>query len=156
MRQPPEPPGAAIMSRSAIWQTGAYAVLIAGATMGAFFLGLQHHPSDPARAGALAFVALALAQTFHLGNARSEEHVLALSRAGANRHAVAAVAFTLALQVVAVTWAPLADLLGLHQLTRREWLMVTGLGLLPATIGQLAKALRPAATRGDRPPSPGS
>jgi len=156
MRQPPEPPGAPIMNRAAIWHTGTYAVLIALATMGAFFLGLQQHPADPARAGALAFVALALAQTFHLGNARSEEHVLAPTRAAANRHAVAAVIFTLALQVVAVTWAPLAELLGLHQFTQREWLLVTGFGLLPATIGQLAKALRPAATRDNRPSSPSS
>jgi Ca2+-transporting ATPase len=154
MRQPPEPPGAPIMDRSAIWQTGTYAVLIALATIGTFVVGLQLYPFDPARAGALAFVALALAQTFHLGNARSQEHVLAPSRAAANRHAVAAVILTLALQVVAVTWAPLADLLGLHQLSQREWILVTGLGLAPATIGQVAKALRAAARRRDQPLSP--
>lgn len=154
MRHPPEPPGTPIMGRSAIWRTGVYAVLIAAVTMGALFLGLALHPSDPARAGALAFVTLALAQTFHLGNARSEQHVLALSRAAANRHAVAAVVFTLALQVVAVTWSPLAGLLGLHQLTQREWLLVAGLGILPAVIGQTGKALRSAIRRDGPLPAP--
>jgi Ca2+-transporting ATPase len=142
------------MDRPAIWRTGVYAVLIAAVTMGALFLGLALHPGAPARAGALAFVTLALAQTFHLGNARSEEHVLALSRAAANRHAVAAVVFTLALQVVAVTWSPLAGLLGLHQLTQREWLLVAGLGILPAVIGQAGKVLRSAIRRNGPLPAP--
>jgi Ca2+-transporting ATPase len=141
MRRPPERPGAPIMDRSAIAGTAAYAVLIAAVTMAALYVGLAVHPGDAARAGALAFVTLALAQTFHLGNARSEEHVLSPSRAAANRHAVAAVLLTLALQVVAVTWSPLADLLGLHRLAPREWLVVTALGAVPAVIGQAGKAL---------------
>ncbi len=142
MRHPPEQPGAPIMDRSAVWQTGAYAVLIAAVAIGAFLVGRALHPSDPAGAGTLAFVTLALAQTFHLGNARSEEHVLAPSRAAANRHAVMAVILTLALLVVAVTWPPLAAILGLHHLTPREWLLVAGLGIIPAVIGQTVKLIR--------------
>ena len=61
---------------------------------------------------------LAFAQLFHLGNARSETPVLDLKRALANPYAIGALAFSIALQLLAVVRGPLARMLGVVPLAR--------------------------------------
>jgi Ca2+-transporting ATPase len=105
-------------------------------------LGLVRWPDDPAQAITAAFVTLGLAQTFHLGNARSTGPVVTTRRALSNRHALAAVALALALLWLAVSWGPLARTLGTHPLTAPEWAVVVGLG------SRRACSVRPSRARG--------
>jgi magnesium-transporting ATPase (P-type) len=84
---------------------------------------------------------LAVSQILHLGNARSDEPVLRWRRAMANPMAVGGVALALALQVMAVTVAPLAAVLHLTPLEPWEWLIALSLGAVPAIAGQATKAL---------------
>jgi magnesium-transporting ATPase (P-type) len=88
------------------------------------------------------FMVLALAQVFHLGNARDDRPVLRLERALANRLALAAVAAVVALQVMTAYIQPLAAVLHVHALTAFEWLIVCVASSIPGVVGQAIKILR--------------
>jgi Ca2+-transporting ATPase len=150
MRQPPRDPSEAILSSRLARPIIGYALLISLCTLAAFAWGLAQDPLSLGHAGTLAFMTLALAQIFHLGNARSTSPVLRPGRALSNRYALAAVLVTLGLQVLAVGLDPLARVLSLSPLTGGDWLVVLGLALVPAGVGQALKSLR--AGRGSRGP----
>ena len=69
MRQPPRDPDAALLSAPMLRAIVGYGALIAGAALGAYVWGLGQ--AEPAGARTMAFMTLALAQIFHLGNARA-------------------------------------------------------------------------------------
>jgi Ca2+-transporting ATPase len=137
MRQPPRDPEAALLSAGMLRAITGYAALIAAAALGAYWWGLT---AGPERARTIAFMTLAFAQIFHLGNARGARPVLAPAQALRNRWAVAAVVLSVTLQVAAVTLDPVARVLEVVPLTPGEWAVAVGLGLVPAVVGQAIKA----------------
>jgi Ca2+-transporting ATPase len=139
MSRPPRDPRSGILSHSLLRATIAYSGLIGGCVIAAFVLGLRAHPESPRHGVTMAFMSLALAQLFHLGNARSRASVLSPRRALANWFAVAALALGIALQVLALYLLPLRDLLDLVPLSLTEWSMVIGLSIVPGLIGQATK-----------------
>jgi magnesium-transporting ATPase (P-type) len=62
----------------------------------------------------------------------------------ANRYALGAVVLTIALQIIAVTVAPLNRVLGTVPMSTRGWMIAIGLGAIPALIGQGWKLVRQA------------
>ncbi len=142
MRRPPRSPRAAILSPGMVRLTAGYAVLIALCTLAAAWWGIHAVPASPAHVRTLAFMTLALAQIFHLGNARSQGPVVRPARIVANAYALGAVALVLLLQVCATQWAPLAAILGTVPLGWRDWLIVGGLGLVPGVVGQVVNVFR--------------
>jgi Ca2+-transporting ATPase len=140
MRRPPRDPQKAILSRGFLTAIAFYALLITVSTMAAFLWGLSRGPQE--RASTLAFQTLALAQAFHLGNARSPAAVIRLKRVKANPWALGAVALVVGLQILAVEYAPLARTLGVVPLSATEWMVVGALTALPALIGQSVKSRR--------------
>ena len=105
-----------------------------------FWWGLLRHPDD---AATLAFMTLALSQIFHLGNARSQDDVLAPTRALANPVAIGAVCLAMGLQLATV-FNPFARVLHVTPLSVPQWCVVVVIAALPALAGQLFKRLRPA------------
>jgi Ca2+-transporting ATPase len=148
MSRPPRDPAEAMLSRAFLAEIVVFALLITAATLGGFALALQGGDADGARAVTVAFMTLALAQVFHLGNARGSGPVLGWRRATQNRWALGAVALTLGLQLVAVYVAPLARVLHVVPLGAREWVVIVPLALLPALAGQLAAWTRAGRGRG--------
>jgi Ca2+-transporting ATPase len=142
MRQPPRDPRAAILSTPSLWATVGYALLIAGVSVAAFAWGLSGDSGGSARARTFTVMTLALAQIFHLGNARSNLPVTAPGRALRNRFAVAAVALTVGLQLLAAFLPPLARVLRIEPLGAWDWVVVVGLSVLPAIAGQTLKWAR--------------
>jgi P-type Ca2+ transporter type 2C len=142
MRQPPRDPRAEILHSGLMRATVGYGVLIAACALGAFAWGLSGAAGSPARASTLAFLTLALAQIFHLGNARSAGPVLSLRRALSNPLALGAVALAVALQLFAIEYLPLAQLLRVRPPDLWDWIVVITLALVPAVAGQTAKAAR--------------
>jgi Ca2+-transporting ATPase len=140
MQRPPRDPDAAILSPRFVRAMAFYAALITLVTLAAYVWGLRSE--DAARAVTMAFMTLALAQLFHLGNARSRGPVLTPRRAMANPWAVGAVALVLLLQAAAVYWAPLAGVLRTVPLPPSDWLIVLGLAAIPAVIGQIADSIQ--------------
>jgi Ca2+-transporting ATPase len=142
MRQPPRDPKAAILSAPMLRATVGYALLIAAVSITAFAWGLSGPTGGHGRARSLAFMTLALAQIFHLGNARSDLPVTAPARALSNRFAVGAVLLTVGLQLLAVVLPPLAAVLRIERLDGIDWAAVGTLSLLPAIAGQVLKWIR--------------
>ena len=141
MRQPPRNPQEAILSGRVARSTIGYALLISVATLIAFGVGLTRIPENAAYATTLAFMTLAFAQIFHLGNARSGLPVLRPERVLSNPYALAAVFLTAGLQIMAVEFQPLAAVLETHPLGSEDWLIIGGLALVPAVMGQAIKLM---------------
>jgi Ca2+-transporting ATPase len=139
MRRPPRDPQEAILSTAFLRSIAVYAALITASALGAFAWALAR---DPAKAATVCFLTLGFAQLFHLGNARSSQHVLTPPRILANRFAIGAVLLTIVLQIAAVTLPVLATALQTTALDRTDWVVVVALALVPAVAGQLFKLRR--------------
>jgi Ca2+-transporting ATPase len=139
MRMPPRRPDEALLSRTFLQTIGVYASMITGVVLAVFAAALD---GDLERARTMAFSTLAVAQIFHLGNARSAGPVLRPARALANVYALGAVALSVGLQVAVVHYEPLASVLQLVPLTAADWAVVVAAGVIPGVAGQVAKLLR--------------
>ncbi|OFV90204.1 MAG: hypothetical protein A3G76_07270 [Acidobacteria bacterium RIFCSPLOWO2_12_FULL_65_11] len=95
----------------------------------------------PAQAITMSFMTFALAQIFHLGNARSDRTVLLPVRALANPYAIGAVV-SVALQVGPTELAPLARLLHVVPLGVREWGVVLALSSVTTLAGQAIRLVQ--------------
>jgi P-type Ca2+ transporter type 2C len=133
MKRPPTDPAEAILSRRFVGRVALYAVLIAVVSLVAHAWSVAD--ASP-RAGTITFMTLALAQLFHLGNARHSMPVLSRQRMTANPWAIAAVVLVVVLQLAAVYSPTLAGLLVLQPLGMRDWLLIVPLAILPAVVGQ--------------------
>jgi Ca2+-transporting ATPase len=138
MRRAPRSPQEAILSRRFLRDISLYGGLITASTLAAFLWALA---DSPAHAATVSFMTLALAQIFHLGNARSDQPSLAPSRAFANRFAIGAVVVSAILQLAPALFAPLGALLHVTPLGLREWLVVLALASATAIAGQLLRAI---------------
>ena len=138
MNRPPRDPQQAILSRRFLLRVAFYGLLITTSTVTAYGLTLD---GAEEKARTVAFMTLALAQIFHLGNARSDAAVLQPARAVANVFALAAVGASVVLQFVAVGYGPLANVLRLSPLDRGDWMLVLALAALPAVMGQAIKVV---------------
>ncbi len=138
MRRPPRRPDAAILSAGFLRAVAFYAVLITAATLLAFWLAVAGPLADPQRALTISFITLALAQAFHLGNARSHGAVLGRG-ALSNRYALGAVALVVLLQLLALYAPPLTAVLDTRPLRWQEWLIVLPLSALPGLVGQAVR-----------------
>ena len=140
MRRPPRDPQQAILSRRFIVAIVFYALLIAASTLLAYVAVLER--GDATHAISVAFVTLALAQTFHLGNARSTSSVLSARHAASNRWAIAAVLLVVGLQLLAVYTPALTRVLKIVPLSLNEWGLAFGAAAIPAVVGQAIKSVR--------------
>jgi Ca2+-transporting ATPase len=137
MKRSPRDPSRAILTAAFLRAVGFYGVLMAGSAGAALVLA----GDDPARGRTIAFMTLALAQAFHLGNARSMGPVLRPARAFANRFAIGAVALVIGLQLLAVYLPPLAAILDTVPLDGRDWIIILPLSILVGVIGQSIRLL---------------
>ena len=142
MRRPPRDPAGPILTARRLRAIGLYAGLITGVTLCAYLIPLNREAGGYEMATTYAFMTLALAQIFHLGNARSQAPVLAPSAALGNPYALGAVALAVGLQLCAVYVPSLATLLQIAPLGPLDWVVITGLAAVPAVTGQTLRWLR--------------
>ena len=143
MRRPPRDPRSPLLSGRLLLSSTGYSVLIATCTLAALGWGIYSTGYDVAsslspRAMTLVFMTLALAQLAQLTNARrlpGEQGARAM-----NRYAIAALAFTTALQFSAVYVTPLAAILGVVPLGGRDICVVLALALVPLAAGIVMRA----------------
>jgi len=140
MRRPPRDPDQTILSPRFLRAISGYAGLITLSTLGAYAWSLRS--DDTTRAITIGFMTLALAQLFHLGNARSRGPVLAWRGAIANPWALGAVPLVVALQIAAVYWPPLSGVLHTVPLAASDWLLVLSFAAVPAIVGQVAELVQ--------------
>ena len=138
MARPPRDPQEAILSRAFLTSILLYSSLITAATLAGYAWTLAR---DPDAAQTVAFMTLALAQTFHLGNARSAEPMLRLRQILANPYAIAAVAISVGLQLAAMYVDTLARLLRVQAFSSETWIVVIVCSVVPAIAGQAIKLI---------------
>jgi Ca2+-transporting ATPase len=144
MNRPPRNPQEAILSRRFLTSILVYASLITACVLGAF---LWAHEEMPERAVTVTFMTLALAQIFHLVNARAGP-VMSLAWFVGNRYAVGAIVVSAGLQLAAMYVEPLARTLRVVPLGPQQWAAVLVVSALPAIVGQglrIVRATGPAA-----------
>ncbi len=139
MQRPPRNPKDAILSRSFMLNVFFYAGLITAATLIAYLWALD---AAPQKAVTMAFMTLAFAQVLHLGNARSAGAVVTPASIFSNPWAIAGAGLAGALQLLAMFYEPLREVLRLVPLDGREWLITAGCAAAPAVIGQVVKSVR--------------
>jgi Ca2+-transporting ATPase len=139
MRRPPRRPDDAFWSRTFVLSVVGYAALITASTLAGFWWALG---TAPEKATTMTFMTLGLAQTFHLGNARSHRAVLGLRRMFSNPFAILGTGLAVLLQVLALTVPALATVLGLSALSNRDLTVAVALAAVPAVIGQVIKVVR--------------
>ncbi len=142
MQRRPRDPREHILTRRALLFVTWYAVLIAGSTIAALLVARSLHPDQPARIVTMSFTTLALAQLFHLGNARRLGEAAARRWARRNGFALLALAITVSLQFAASTLPGFSSFIDAVPLRRQDWLVVIGFALIPAVVGRVATLMR--------------
>lgn len=140
MRRPPRHPQEAFFSGAFLRSVAGYAALIAGATFLVMAWGAWAG-IDRAEATTMNFMVLALAQLFHLGNARDAAPVLTPARILANPAALLAVCVGVLVQAGMTVSGPIAALIGVVPLGIAQWAVVIGASAIPAVVGQAIKVV---------------
>lgn len=137
LNRPPRNPKEPILTKNLLGKIGGQGLLIAIATMAAFYIGL---PAGPAMASTMAFCTLTLARLFHGFNCRGSHSIFRLGL-GSNIFSLGAFAVGLLL-LGAVIFVPVLS--GLFQVASLEmWRIgvVAGLAFLPTLAIQLVKVV---------------
>jgi Ca2+-transporting ATPase len=148
MHRPPRNPKAAILSRRFALSIAGHAALLTAVALAAFLASLQLRGDPIERARTIAFMTLALSQLLHVFNARSQRAVLWSRRLFHNPWVWAALALTVALQLMVVYLPALAATFHTTPLGADDWLLVLGMSVVPLLLGQVVRAMTPTAQVG--------
>jgi Ca2+-transporting ATPase len=138
MDRPPRDPAETLLSRQFVTSVFFYALLITLATLAAIVV-YRERPVQETRT--IAFMTLAFAQLFHLGNARSDRLLIG-RHSVSNPYALLALAVSILLQLIAAYVTPIGRILGVVPLEAGDWLVVVGFAAVPAIIGQAIRLRR--------------
>lgn len=144
MKRPPRDPDEPLMTLRFGWLIVWQGLLLSGSTLATFAIGMSWYGAEGKglqHAVTIAFMSLALAQTFHAFNARSRWHSAFTSRLFTNGWLWGATALCLLLQVLAVYVPFLQDVLGTVPLTARDVGLVAAGSLAPVAVVELVKLL---------------
>jgi Ca2+-transporting ATPase len=147
MGRPPRDPKSAILSPWFLSSVVTFSLLITSATLGVFVWALEFRGAEVLDAVTLAFMTLALAQLFHVFNARSARPVVFGRRLFRNRWIWGALALTIGLQIATVYNPLLSRVLQTHSPSPREWLVVLAASLMPLVVGQMLKPISMGSSR---------
>jgi Ca2+-transporting ATPase len=147
MGRPPRDPKSAILSPWFLSSVVTFSLLITSATLGVFIWALEFRQTELSHAVTLAFMTLALAQLFHVFNARSARPVVFGRRLFRNRWVWGALALTIGLQLGTVYDPLLSRVLRTHSLSLHDWLVVLAASLMPLVIGQMLKPISMGSSR---------
>jgi Ca2+-transporting ATPase len=142
MGRKPRPVNEPIINGPMIWGTAIQTVAIAGATLGAFLLGLWQYGSEGQGliiAETMAFATLSLSELLRAYTARSERYPLLKMGVFSNPYMQWAVLFS-TLVVLAILYIPgLNDIFGVEPLGLTQWLEILPLMFLPAIVAEVQK-----------------
>ncbi|MGD2158480.1 MAG: cation-transporting P-type ATPase [Anaerolineales bacterium] len=144
MQRPPRDPGEEIIKQGHWYAIGGYGLLITLAVLGALGLALTWMDMPREQAVTVSFLTLASAQLWHVFNMRDRGTDPLRNEITANPYIWGALAICAALLVLAVYLPGLSDLLSTVNPGLNGWLLVLGMSVLPAIVGQTVKQLRSA------------
>jgi P-type Ca2+ transporter type 2C len=144
MKRPPRDPKQPIMTLGFAWLIVWQGLLLSGCTLATFYIGMHWYGTQGAglrHAVTIAFMVLALAQTFHAFNARSQTRSIFTSRLFTNRWLWAAMLVCVMLQLVAVYVPFLRQVLHTEVLNVADWGLIAAGCFSPIVVVELAKLL---------------
>ena len=145
MKRPPRDPQESLLTPGFIGLIVWQGLLLTGVTLFAFGIGMHWHGTegDGLRAATtMAFMTLALAQVFHVFNARSQRRSAFTDRLFTNGWLWAAVAMCLLLQAAAVYVPLLQRVLHTAPPSLADWGVIAGCSLLPVAVVELVKLIQ--------------
>lgn len=142
MERPPAPRDSAILPLSRLVRLSAFGLLMALGTLGVLWWEGAGAGGDMVRARTMAFTTFVMFQVFNVFNARVGGESALGRTALANGKLWAALAGVLALQAVAVHWAPAQALFHTTDLSAREWAIAAALGASILVLEELRKLVR--------------
>ena len=147
--QPPRDPNEPILTRGLMLKILAYGALIACATMGAYFIGLNADNGGAGLAMTLAFSTLTLARLFHGFNCRGIESIFRLGLT-TNRASLGAFAAGVVLLLAVLFLPGLNALFQVSPFTMAQFGWVILLAFLPTVVIQIYKVIHDAVRRKNR------
>ena len=147
--QPPRDPNEPILTRGLMLKILAYGALIACATMGAYFIGLNADNGGAGLAMTLAFSTLTLARLFHGFNCRGIESIFRLGLT-TNRASLGAFAAGVVLLLAVLFLPGLNTLFQVSPFTMAQFGWVILLAFLPTVAIQIYKVIHDAVRRKNR------
>ncbi len=142
MQRPPRDPRLPLMTRSFAWLIAWQGALLAACTLLSFRValrwygetgtGLQHSMT-------IAFMTLSMVQIAHTLNARSRTRSIFTISLFSNRWLLAAIVFTVLLQLTAVQLPFLRQVLRTVPLSWRDWQLILGCTLAPLVVVEVVK-----------------
>jgi len=145
MSRPPRNPKESLLTPSFIFLIAWQGLVIAGATLVAFGIGMHWHGNQGAgllQATTIAFMTLAIAQVFHAFNARSQTRTLFNHHLFTNRWLWGAVAICLMLQMAAVHLPLLRRVLHTTPPTLSDWGVIFTCALIPVAFVEITKIIK--------------
>lgn len=140
MHEPPRPRDAPVLPLPRLARIAAYGITMMVGTLALLHYGLE--TTSERQALTLAFTTFVLFQFFNIFNARNENGTAFNSHFFGNRMLWLSLAGVIALQLVAVNWAPAQQLFGTAQLTFEQWLLAFGVASLVLVLEETRKSLR--------------
>jgi Ca2+-transporting ATPase len=137
MQRPPRDPREPIVTRQLWLAILCYVALIAGAVLGALFAALHVLDLDEHRAITVSFLALALAQVWHVFDMRERGSALVRNDVVRSPWVWGAVVLCLLLLLLAVHGPVLPAVLGTADPGVAGWALALGASVLPALAGQV-------------------
>jgi Ca2+-transporting ATPase len=142
MKRPPRDPKQPLMTPRFGWLVVWQGALLSGCTLATFATGMRWYGAEGGglrHAVTIAFMTLALAQTFHAFNARSKTRSAFTSRLFTNGWLWAATLIRVLLQLAAVNAPLLRDVLHTVPLAAADWALIAAGSLLPVAVVELVK-----------------
>ena len=150
MNQPPRDPREPLMTRSIAWLIAWQGMLLAACTLVAFRVGLRWYGDTGtglAHAVTLAFMTLSMVQIAHTLNARSQTRSLFSRSVLRNRWLLAAIGFSVVVQLTAVQVPFLRRVLGTVPLSWQDWELVVACTTVPLIVVECVKLITRATAR---------
>jgi Ca2+-transporting ATPase len=142
MQRPPRDPTEPLMTPRFAWLIAWQGILLSGCTLSTFAVGMHWYGAEGSglrRAVTIAFMTLALTQTFHAFNARSRTRSAFTSRLFTNAWLWGATLICVLLQIAAVTVPFLRSVLHTVPLSAADWGLIAAGSLLPVAVVELVK-----------------
>ena len=139
--EPPREPGTPILDRARWIETGLWALLIGGMTLGTFAYSLGPAGLETEAAVTVSFIAFVIARMVHVFNMRSPRASMFTNRVATSKPVWASLVVSGALLLLGIYVTPIANALGVVAPTAQMWTLSLVGGLSVLVIGQVALSI---------------
>lgn len=142
MKYPPRNPKESIFLRRDKFQLIFNGIIIGVLTLCAFKIGEYLYPTSLIHAQTMAFVVLSISQLFLALSLRNSRKSLFSIGFFSNKYLIYSIILGMALQILIISFAPIASIFKVYSLSINDWILVAGLSIIPLILNELFKYIR--------------